>query len=218
MRMAVNRDGSLVAVLAYGVPAEVFELSSGQANRVFGEPQPRSGDVAFSTDGRELATTERDGTVRLWNVATGSPVGVLRGHHAEVFCVRYSPDGKQIASAGRDRTVRLSDAKTHTEVALFPHDSIVLGLAFSPDGTRLATACRDSTIRLWDLATHDEVVELRGHTDYVHAVVFSPDGTQLVSCSGDHTVRIWDTLSVQERAQRRRPQSGLIGEGTAHSE
>jgi WD40 repeat protein len=218
MRVAVNRDGSLVAVLAYGASAEVFELSSGQASRVFSEPQASSGDVAFSTDGRELATAERDGMVRLWNVATGSPVGVLRGHQAEVFCVRYSPDGNQIASAGRDRTLRLWDAKTHTEVALSPHDSIIYSLAFSPDGTRLATACQDSTIRLWDLATHDEVVELRGHTDYVHAVAFNPDGTQLVSCSGDHTVRIWDTLSVQERARRRRPQRGLIGEGTARSQ
>jgi WD40 repeat protein len=217
-RVAVNRDASLVAVATHGASAEVFELSSGRASRVLGEPQASSGDVTFSTDGRELATGERDGTVRLWNVATGSPVAVLRGHQAEVFCVRYSPDGQRIASAARDHTVRLWDAKTQTEVALFPHGRNVYGLAFSPDGTRLATACEDNTIRLWDLATYDEVVEVRGHTDYVHAVAFSPDGTQLVSCSGDHTVRLWDTLSAEARARRKRPQSGLIGEGAALSQ
>jgi WD40 repeat protein len=151
-------------------------------------------------------------------VATGSQVDVLHGHQADVCCVRYSPDGKLIASAGRDLIVRLWDAKTHAELVIFPHGCLVYGLAFSPDCSRLATACQDNTIRLWDLATHDEVVELRGHTDYVHAVAFSPDGTQLVSCSGDHTVRLWDTLSVQVRARRRRPQSGLIGEGTALSQ
>ena len=137
---------------------------------------------------------------------------------ARIPLARPSPDGKQIASAGRDRTGRLADAKTHTEVALFPLDSLVLGLAFSPDGTRLATACQDNTIRLWDLATYDEVVELHGHTDYVHAVAFSPDGTRLASGSGDHTVRLWDNLSAQERARRNRPERGLIGEGTAPSQ
>jgi WD40 repeat protein/predicted Ser/Thr protein kinase len=217
-RVAVNRDASLVAVATHGASAEVFELSSGQASRVFGEPQASSVDVAFSTDGRELATAERDGTVRLWNVATGSPVGVLRGHQEPVSCIRYSPDGEQIASAGMDHTVRLWDAKTRTEVALFSHGSGVFGLAFSPDCSRLATACQDNTIRLWDLGTHDEVMELPGHTDYVHAVAFSPDGTRLASCSGDYTVRVWDTLSAAARARRIGPQSGRIGEGNARSQ
>jgi WD40 repeat protein len=66
-----------------------------------GEPGGSSTDVAFSRDGRELATVQRDGTVRLWNVATGREVGVLRGNQASVGCVRYSPDGKLIDKDGK---------------------------------------------------------------------------------------------------------------------
>ena len=198
----MNRDGSLVVVAMHGGSAEVFELSSGQASRVLGEPQASSGEVAFSTEGRELATAERDGTVRLWNVATGSPVGVLRGHQAAVSMRSLQP-GWPADRLGRPMTTPSGSGtrKPMPEVALLPHGNIVFGLAFSPDGTRLATACPDDTIRLWDLATHDEVVELHGHTDYVHAVAFSPDGTRLASGSGDHTVRIWDSLSIRARAR-----------------
>jgi WD40 repeat protein len=94
-------------------------------------------------------------------------------------------------------TVRLWDARTQEQLAVLPLGRIAYGLAFSPNGTRLATACQDNTIRLWDMASREEVVELHGHTDYVHAVAFSPDGTKLVSCSGDHTVRIWDSLPAR---------------------
>jgi WD40 repeat protein len=195
-RTAFHPDGSLVAVGGQGA-AELFDLASDRAGRAFGAVAGSSNDIAFRRDGRELATAQRDATVRLWDLATGAQRGILRGHQGEVFCVQYSPDGKQIASASRDLTVRLWDARTHEQLAVLPLGRIAYGLAFSPNGTRLATACQDNTIRLWDMASREEVVELHGHTDYVHAVAFSPDGTKLVSCSGDHTVRIWDSLPAR---------------------
>jgi WD40 repeat protein len=197
-RTAFHPDGSLVVVGGQGA-AELFDPASDRAGRAFGAVEGSSNDLAFRRDGRELATAQRDATVRLWDLATGAQRGVLRGHQGEVFCVQYSPDGKQLASAGQDLTVRLWDARTQGQLAVLPLGRIAYGLAFSPDGTRLATACQDNTIRLWDVATHEEVAELRGHEDYVHAVAFSPDGTRLVSGSGDHTVRLWDTLSPQGR-------------------
>jgi eukaryotic-like serine/threonine-protein kinase len=168
--------------------------------------------VAFSPDGRQLASAGADGSVRVWDLASRRERAHLAGHRDAVHRVAF---GRMIASASRDGTVCLWDTETYRKLAVLDHGTIVYGLAFSPDGTRLATGCRDNTIRLWDLATYQQVCELRGHTDYVHAVAFSHDGTQLVSGSGDFTVRFWDTLPVKERMQLARSPKpiGSSGEG-----
>jgi WD40 repeat protein len=75
----------------------------------------------------------------------------------------------------------------------------MLCVVFCPDGTRLATGCADNLVRLWDLATFQDVVELRGHTAYVHGLARSPDGTRLVSGSGDAKLRVWDSLTPAAR-------------------
>jgi WD40 repeat protein len=115
----------------------------------------------------------------------------------------FSRRGDLLAWGTHD-AVHIWDVKRSAEVAVLREHG-ALAVAFSPDGTRLACACGNGMIRLWDMKTHQFVVELEGHTDYVHHVAFSPDGTRLVSCSGDKTVRIWDSLSASERAQRKTP-------------
>ena len=162
-------------------------------------PSPVSA-VAFSSDGRLLASADGDGTVRLWNPVTGQPVGAPFHASAQaVLAVAFSRDGKLLASAGSDGTVRLWNPATGRPVGTPLHASArngVRAVAFSRDGKLLASAGGDGTVRLWDPATRQPVgtpIQTGpGPKDGVHGVAFSPDGKLLASADGDGTVRLWN--------------------------
>ncbi|MEU9992876.1 trypsin-like peptidase domain-containing protein [Streptomyces sp. NPDC048045] len=157
--------------------------------------------VAFSLDGRTLATGSTDGTARLWGVPTGRTRTVLRGHSNEVWSVAFSPDGRTLATGSADRTARLWDVETgQTRRILSGHTSGLNSVAFSPDGRTLATGSDDKTVRLWDAATGKLRAILRGHSDLVYSVAFSPDGRTLATGSADNTARLWDAATHQSLA------------------
>ncbi|RKG90506.1 WD40 repeat domain-containing protein [Corallococcus terminator] len=157
--------------------------------------------VAFSPDGRVLASAGYDSIVRLWGVERGELLAELKGHTAEVHAVAFTPDGQWLASAGRPGEIRVWDWRQGRQVALLQgHADVVRGLAFSPTGDRLASGGLDKTVRVWSLATGTEHLRFE-HDEHVIAVAFSADGQRLLSTSMDKSARVWD-LETRKEAHR----------------
>ena len=176
-----------------------------------GHTQPVLG-VCFSPDSKRLASASKDGTVRVWDAATGQEILTLKGHTGFVTGVCFSPDGKRLASAsgafywgndpagrGQPSEVKVWDAATGREaLTIKVHTGGTSGVAFSPDGKRLASASAIRTVTVWDAATGQEVLTLGGHAGkFINGVAFSPDGSRLACASGP-TVKVWDAQTGQE--------------------
>ncbi|MEG4589387.1 AAA-like domain-containing protein [Microcoleus sp. MOSTC5] len=186
--------GQVMGALQQAV-SEVKERNSleGYSNSVF--------SVAFSPDGKTLASASGDNTIKLWNLQTGKPIATLTGHSLLVRSVAFSPDGKTLASASADNTIKLWNLQTGKPIAtLTGHRNEVTSIAFSPDGKTLASASADNTIKLWNLQTQKNIKTLRGHSSAVNNVAFSPDGLTLAAASADKTIKLWNLQTQKELA------------------
>ncbi|KAK4164711.1 hypothetical protein QBC43DRAFT_317354 [Cladorrhinum sp. PSN259] len=152
--------------------------------------------IAFSPDGKMIASGSWDKTVRLWNTATGVCDYILEGHTDRIYSIAFSPDGKTIASGSFDETVRLWNSTTGVcEYMLKGHTASIESIAFSLDGKMVASGSPDKTVRLWNTATGVCDYILQGHISEIQGIAFSPDGKIIASGSWDKTVRLWNTAT-----------------------
>jgi WD40 repeat protein/serine/threonine protein kinase len=162
--------------------------------------------VAFNPDGTLLAAAGLDGTVKLWQTATGQLLRSCSGHTGRVVTLAFSPDGRRLASTSMAASVQLRkgsatfraelktwDAATGREEATLLRTPVMITSAdFSPDGWQLACSLADGSLKVFDVTTGRELRTLPGHKGGTTQVVYSPDGRLLASGGGDQMVRVWD--------------------------
>jgi len=170
----------------------LWDAETGACLRVLEGHAEQVSCVAFSPDGRRLASGSWDFSIRLWDIETGACLRTFEGHGSRVFSVAFSPDGWRLASGNYDSTARLWDAETGACLRAIGHTGLVNAVAFSPDGLRLAVGGNTPTVRLWDVDTGACLRAYEGDDGAVWSVALSPDGRLLASGSNDGTVRLWD--------------------------
>jgi WD40 repeat protein/tetratricopeptide (TPR) repeat protein len=198
--LALSPDGQLLALSEYpqsSYQVGLFDLGgskAGQRLRGFlsDHGAARHG-VAFSPDGKTVATGDTLGVVTLDDPTTRRLRTELKGHSMPVSRLRFSPDGRTLATGSEDMLVKLWDVAAGRELRTFyGHTAPISFVAFSADGKRLATGSVDGIAKLWDLHGTAEARTLAGHANVIQSLAYSPNGRLLASGSWDRRVTVWD--------------------------
>jgi dipeptidyl aminopeptidase/acylaminoacyl peptidase len=170
-------------------------------------------DLAFSPDGKLLASCGYDRLIKLWDTESKKELRVLKDHSDSVYGLAFSPDGKLLASAAADRAVKVWDVATGRRLyTLGESADWVYAVAWNPDGSQLAAGGVDKSIRVWQVSAEGGriVHSVFAHEAPVLRLAYLPDGKTLYSLSEDRTVKAWDAQRMIERkVHERQPETVL---------
>jgi len=199
--LAYSPDGTLLAA-ASGTPGKtgevkLFQAQGGELVKTLATLPDLALTVAFSPDGRRLASGGADNAIRVYEVTSGKPELVIEQHADWVMALAFSPDGAHLASASRDKSARYFDAQTGAlQNSYLGHGEPVFSVAFSADGRQIFSAGRDRKIHGWEAAVQTasdkkkdapKPLLLGGFDGDIMHIVFQ-DG-QIFSVSADKQVR-----------------------------
>jgi WD40 repeat protein/serine/threonine protein kinase len=194
---SLSKDGKTLAACGeWNGAVQIYDAQTGKPRfPVVGHPEQLEG-VAFSPDGKWLASAGREARIGIWNLATGKQERVLTGHTAAVRRVVFLPDAQTLASCGEDRTVRLWEICTGKLLWTFAdHKDVVYWVAASPDGRTLASCGADQTVRLFDWRNHTLDRTIDGLAGVAAALSFSRDGKRLAVAVSTGKAHVWDTAT-----------------------
>ncbi len=199
------RDGLRVMGIRPAVPLVACVLASSAAALLIGLRKPSVTVAEFSPDGSQVLTASiDDATARIWDAATGKPVGVPMTHQYGVTIAHFSPDGRTVITGSTDGVAQVWDAATgKTRGAPMKHPRVLESAEFSPDGQKILTVSVSTgwPAQLWDATSGKLLGDQDQYTEMVQSAEFSPDGLRVVTVSQSGTVWMWDAESGQAIGQ-----------------
>jgi WD40 repeat protein/serine/threonine protein kinase len=196
MPVALSPGGNLLATRGAGETVQLYTVAAeGEPRGLRGHHTARIRSLAFSPDGKRLASASDDHTVKLWDVKSGKELLPLQGHTSKVVAVAFSPDGELVASCGDDETVRLWEVETGRPLLVLRPGMSPEAVAFSPDGRRLATGFR--AVVVYDLGARPGR-HLAGHGFWTTGLAFHPRRPLLASASRSSDVTLRDVATGRE--------------------
>jgi WD40 repeat protein len=160
---------------------------------VFAKTFSSTVSIAFSPNGKTLATSHTEGQICIWDVVTGQQIVRFRGHTDSTWCVAFSPDGNLLASSSQNDNIKLWDVTTGQCLkVLRGHTGGAFIVVFSPCGRLLISGGSDSDIRVWDLSSGECTQVLQGHENGIFSLALSPDSNILASGGNDKTIKLWE--------------------------